>query len=205
MEHFEKLSAALKNLVQVLAVLLLIGFAARLVRNQADRLAFRQALADFGIQSLKVAGAEISFAACREAVQEAAQPVSPAKSGQDTAPPPKVAEILSQSDETGTFWIYVGTFNRANGQSVDRANFNVTVKPQVNQAIVAATDTYKRASKPIWDDRKRDWVLGKVEGVVKEGERITVKDTAEVEADDNTSVNVWVRAVSPTPSGKSIS
>src|SRR5205807_3005503 len=64
----------------------------------------------------------------------------------DVTPPSAQATILSQIDEGGSAWVYLGPFG--NGKFLSKPNFDVTTEPAPGTEIKAIRDTFKRAREP---------------------------------------------------------
>jgi hypothetical protein len=206
-EDFEKTTSGVKNVLPILIVLFLFGFffSARMQNWLADRL---QWLTQHGVTSVKYGELEIKLketeqrlSVTQQALQTvannpinpAANPATPKPVPQDAAPSPSIAPALQFIPQEGTFWAYVGQFQ--GGHFLKRPNFNVTSPPSVGQEITAWTDTYKRNDQP--KQRGTEWFLGKISGVIKEGEKIRVTAIANVEGE-----NIWVSGVSDRASSE---
>src|SRR5215470_13335512 len=200
-DSFEKTTSGIKNSIQIVLVLLLFGFifSSAMQNWLAGRLDW---LAKHGVTSLKYGELEIKLqetqqklAVTQQALQTlannpvapAASPVTPKPVPQDAAPSPNISPALQFIPQQGTFWAYVGQFQ--NGRFLRRPNFDVTAPPSAGQEITAWTDTYKRNDKP--SQRGSEWYLGKIVGVIKEGERVRVMAVETVEGG-----NVWVSVIS---------
>jgi hypothetical protein len=196
-DGFDKITSGIKNSLQIFIVLLLFGFIfSSAMQNWLSRRL--DWLATHGVTSLKYGELEIKLqkteqklAITQQALQTvvnnpvapAANPATPKPVPQDAAPASSVAPALSLIPQEGAFWAYVGQFQ--DGHFIRKPNFNVTVPPSIGQYLKASTDTYQRNDKPT--QRGGEWFLGKITGVIKEGEQVRVRGIETVEGG-----NIWI-------------
>jgi hypothetical protein len=206
-ESFEKITSGGKNTIEILFVFLAVGliFSSGMQSCVGKKL---DTLAKHGVSSIKYGELEIKLReteqklnATQQALQTVANsPVNPAASPntpktlpQDATPAPGIAPALQFIPEQGAFWVYVGQYQ--NGHFLKRPNFNVTAPPTTGQELVAWTDTYRRNDKPV--QRGSEWFLGKITGVVKEGESLKVLTVDTIEVG-----NIWVSAIGARPASE---
>lgn len=206
-DSFEKISSGGKNTIEIFVVCLAVAlvFSPWMQSCLGKKL---DTLAQHGVTSVKYGELEIKLReterklnATQEALQTVANnPINPAASPstpktlpQDAAPAPAIAPALQFIPQKGSFWVYAGQYQ--NGHFLKQPNFNVTAPPTAGQDLVAWTDTYKRNDKPI--QRGSEWFLGKITGVVKEGESVHVLSVETIEGG-----NIWVSASGAAPASQ---
>ena len=186
LESLEKWSAAIKNLLEIAAFAFLISvFFSSYIQGWIGKKLLL--LSASGVQSVEIAGLKFELQKAKEAVLTVANSTETTRNtkAEDQAPSQKLAAALETVDSAPVFWVYLG---QSQNDKIKAPNFTPTnsKQPQKGDTLTASTDTYERDALPIQEGS--NWKLGKIVGVVKEGQKIVVNDTKVIEGD-----NVWLK------------
>ena len=119
---------------------------------------------------------------------------------QDLNPDPTAAAVLTTlqqvnpqpSNEEG-FWVYAGEYNEQKRAFRNSPNFGIGAPPEIGATITSTQDVYKREGKP-YKNANGNWQLGKIIGVVSQGQSIKVLEAVRIEGENQFDYNSWIRA-----------
>ena len=202
-ENFEKLASGIKDALEAALIVCVVGFLLILVFSKGAQHAVFKGFATLsasGVKSFKIGELEVELKEAKEAATVAKQaaitiannpPAAPANqprsTPQDKAPSPNLAPALEAVSTSGSFWIYLGQIQ--NGKFLHAPNFSTGSEliPKEGESLVATTDTYQRNAAPVPDGK--EWRLGNIIGVVREGQRVIVRQVLAVPEG-----NIWLHA-----------
>jgi hypothetical protein len=195
-EHVEQKAKAVKEAVTALLlviVLLMVAFNGRSFYGK-----FSQFLLDAQIKEASIGGIRFEAAAkvVREGVEEKlaaalpeSGPPSDVKVAKEQRPltllleqlnnvsPPTDAPVqVARAEECPTAWVFLGTGTES------FPLFRGKEPPKPGSQMEANTDIFKRDAPPVDIGRGR-WKLGKIVGVLKEGEKARVEDVRKLTGD----------------------
>ena len=160
-EQFESLTNGLKNMAIIVAGVALIIFLwpsiTAVIKGEKD------------IQSIEALGVGVTLT---EAVNKAAKQ----EGISDENVPESIVQAVEKIEVGGALWSFVGTYR----DGYSNPNFLITAVPAENDEIEARTDIYRRAREPKFTIT--GWKMGEVEGVIKAGQVLRVKEIARIDA-----------------------
>lgn len=202
-DGFEKMSAGIKDALEAALMVTVIGFVILLACSPGMQHMVARGFASLssaGIKSLKIGELEIDLKEAKQETTEAKlaaitiannPPAAPANqlrsTPQDKAPSPNLAPALEAVSISQRFWIYVGQTQANKFLHPPNFNANPQVLPKEGDRLTATTDTYERDAAPTPD--RQQWKLGRIVGVVREGQRVIVRQVNVVPDE-----NIWLYA-----------
>jgi hypothetical protein len=202
-EAFEKLASGIKDALEAALIVFVAGFLLLLVFSAGVQHAVAKGFASLsasGVKSFKIGELEVELQEAKQATTEAKQaaitiannpPAAPASqprpTPQDKAPTPNLAPALEAVSTAGSFWIYLGQIQAGKFLHPPNLTTGSDLIPKEGESLIAATDTYQRAAAPVPDGLQ--WRLGNIVGVVREGQRVIVRQVLTVPEG-----NIWLRA-----------
>jgi hypothetical protein len=160
-EQFESLTNGLKNVAIIAAGIALIIFLwpsiTAVLKGEKE------------VESFEALGVGLTLT---DAVNKAAKQ----EGTSDESIPEPIVQAVERIEVGGAAWSFVGTYQ--NGYS--NPNFLVSAVPAEGDEIKAQTDIYRRAREPKFTIT--GWKMGKVEGLIKTGQVLRVKEIARIPA-----------------------
>jgi len=203
LEDFERLASGIKDALEATLIVCVAVFLFLLVFSTGVQHFVANAFASLsasGVKSFKIGELEVELNEAKQAATEAKQaaitiannpPAAPASqprpTPQDRPPTPNLAPALQVVGTDGNFWTYLGQLQ--GGKFLHPPNFRTgpNLMPAEGESLVATTDTYQRDAAPVPDGQ--EWKLGKIVGVVREGQRVIVRQVLDAPVG-----NIWLNA-----------
>jgi hypothetical protein len=203
LEDFERLASGIKDALEATLVVCVAGFLFLLMFSTGVQHFVANAFASLsasGVKSFKIGELEIELKEAKEAATEAKQaaiiiannpPAAPASqprpAPQDKPPTPNLAPALQLVSTDGSFWTYLGQIQGAKFLHPPNFHSGSGLMPTEGESLMATTDVYERDAAPVPDGQ--EWKLGKIVGVVREGQRVIVRQVFNVHEG-----NIWLNA-----------
>jgi hypothetical protein len=191
-ERLEKTTSAIKNIAQLLVFFCASLALILLATSKNFRTEVSNITDDLHITAVKVGPFEIARALANNPPPQTAAATAPVK---DATPPSVVANVLGNSTDTNSFWVYLGEVE--NNQFVPPQNFEISQPPQQGSIITASTDTYMRSTAPQWDKEKNEWEYGKIIAVLRRGQQIKVTEIKSIQDEEHHPRFYWACAWRP--------